>query len=119
MVKSWAMSSRMVTSSSRSVHTPLAVSLGWGGGEGGEGVLFQPSPQAFAHKIKHIPVPRPLQSLPRTHFSIHVPHYLEYTWLVGVVRLTLSVGEVAGADGAVVGVAALEGAYHKGHMMWV
>ena len=39
--------------------------------------------------------------------------------VVGVVKLTLSVGEVVGADGAVVGVAALEGAYRKGHMMWV
>ena len=38
---------------------------------------------------------------------------------MGVVRLTLSVGEVAGADGAVMGVAALEGAYSKDHMMWV
>ena len=38
---------------------------------------------------------------------------------MGVVSLTLSVGEVVGADGAVVGVAALEGTYSKGHMMWV
>ena len=38
---------------------------------------------------------------------------------MGVVRLTLSLGEVAGADGAVVGVAALEGTYTKGHMMCI
>ena len=30
-----------------------------------------------------------------------------------------TVGEVAGAGGAVVGVAALEGTYSKGHIMWV
>ena len=62
-------------------------------------------------------VPRPLPT--NSNPSLCQEHYSEYMCLVGAVRLTLSVGEVVEADGAVVGVAELERACSKGHMMWV